>query len=62
MIVHQHGHIEDVNDDGYPDPVMHFDTQDAGIACGDVSADLTAVTYAGIFVAGSDAVRTVSCK
>lgn len=61
-IAHGSGHIEDANLDGNLDLVMHFVTRETGIACGDNSADLYSVTYSGITVIGTDAIRTVACK
>ena len=60
--VHDAIHVEDVDFDGYPDLVMHFATQETGIACGDESADLFVDTYAGTTIVGTDAVRTVGCN
>ena len=56
------GHIEDVNADGFMDMVLHFNTQETGIACGDTEATLNGETHDGILVTGSDAVNTVGCK
>ena len=56
------GHVEDVNDDGYPDMVLHFNTQETGIVCGDTEATLTGATFGGIQFTGTDAVKTVGCK
>ena len=56
------GHIDDVNDDGFPDLVVHFRTQDTGIACGDTVATLTGETLGGQDVEGQDSVTTVGCN
>ena len=40
-ITHIAGHIFDVNVDGFPDLVLHFNTTETGIACGDTLASLT---------------------
>ena len=56
------GHIQDVNGDGILDLVLHFRTQETGIACGDTSAALTGETSGGLAVEGDDSVRTVGCK
>jgi hypothetical protein len=58
---HGQGHIEDVNQDGEPDLVLHFRTQDTGIQCGDTSASLTGQTVGGEPIEGSDAIKTVGC-
>jgi hypothetical protein len=60
--VHRKGHVEDVNHDGEPDLVLHFETQATGIACGDTSASLTGETRDGDPIQGSDAIKTVGCK
>lgn len=54
--------IEDVNGDGRPDMVLHFNTTDVGIACGDASATLTGTSLSGQLIQGSDSIRTVGCK
>ena len=59
---HNKGHIEDVNQDGEPDLVLHFKTQATGIQCGDTSASLTGETENGDPFQGSDAIKTVGCK
>ena len=56
------GHVEDVNDDGYPDMVFHFKTRDTGIICGDTKATLMGDTFDGLSVTGTDTVKTVGCK
>jgi hypothetical protein len=55
-------HIQDVNGDGKLDLVLHFNTQETGIQCGDISAVLTGETIGGQAIAGSDLIRTVGCK
>jgi hypothetical protein len=59
---HGKAHIEDVNQDGRPDLILHFDTQATGIRCGDDSASLSGNTFGGQSVAGSDSIHTVGCK
>ena len=59
---HGKGYIEDVNGDGKPDLVLHFRTQETGIACGDTEAVLTGETFAGDPLQGADAIKTVGCK
>jgi hypothetical protein len=54
---HGHGHIEDVNADGYPDLVLHFDTQDAGFERGDTEATLVGAMIDGTPIAATDHVK-----
>jgi len=54
------GHIEDVNDDGFPDLVTHYRTQETGIAAGDTNAILTGETFGGDTIFGSDNISTIS--
>jgi len=56
------GHVEDADADGDLDLVLHFNTQETGIACGDLSATLTGETFDGQKFEGSDAVKTAGCK
>jgi hypothetical protein len=53
---HGKGHIEDVNDDGYDDLVLHFDTQESGLTAGDTSATLTGENTDGVLIEGTDVV------
>jgi hypothetical protein len=46
--VHGQAHFEDVDDDGDLDLLLHFRTQDTGIALGDTEACLIGQTYDGI--------------
>ncbi len=48
--VHDHGKL-----------VLHFNTQDAGIRCGDTLANLTGKTCSGQDIAGFDNTKTVGC-
>lgn len=59
---HGRGHKEDVNRDGKKDLVLHFRTQDTGIACGDTSVSLTGKTFSGQAINGSSSIRTVGCN
>jgi hypothetical protein len=56
------GHVEDVNDDGFSDMVVHFKTGDTGIACGDTEATLTGQTFGGVDITGTDSVKTTGCE
>jgi hypothetical protein len=56
---HKRAHVEDVDDDGDLDLVLHFRTQDTGIAPGDTEACLIGQTYDGVPIMGCDSVRTV---
>jgi hypothetical protein len=60
-VAHEHGsHIEDVNEDGLPDLVVHFDVQELD---GDQLADgylvITGITYGGVPILGGDTVTLV---
>lgn len=59
---HGRGHVKDVDEDGDLDLLLHFDTQDTGIACGDIDATLTGMTFGGEAVAGTDTIVTVNCQ
>jgi hypothetical protein len=54
--------LEDVNEDGHIDLILHFKTQDSGIRCGDVSAWLTGETFAGKLFHGTGWIKTAGCK
>jgi hypothetical protein len=54
--------LEDVDGDGFNDLILHFNTQDTGIQCGDTSALLTGQTFSGQAIEGSDSIVTVGCK
>ena len=56
-----HAALEDVDGDADLDLILHFKTQETGIACGDTSASLTGETTGGQAIEGSDAVNTVGC-
>lgn len=55
------GHIHDVNGDGRLDLVVHFNTEETGIQCGDFLAFLTGETIGGQAIAGFDLIRTIGC-
>ncbi len=59
---HGRSHVKDINQDGDVDLVLHFNTQDTGIQCGDTEASLTGETWAGDPITGTDAIRTVKCR
>ncbi|UCH75043.1 MAG: hypothetical protein JSU82_04130, partial [Rhodospirillales bacterium] len=61
-IAHAAGHPKDVDNDGDVDLVLHFRTQDTGIACGDTEATLTGQTVGGVPFSGSDSIKTSGCK
>jgi hypothetical protein len=54
--------LEDVDGDGDTDMILHFNTQDTGIKCGDTSATLTGETFGGQAIQGTDSIKTVGCK
>ena len=54
--------FEDVNGDGRLDLMLHFKTQETGIACGDTAAILKGSTIDGKAIKGSDSIQTVGCK
>ncbi len=56
---HKRAHVKDVDGDGDLDLLLHFRTQDTGIAPGDTEACLIGQTYDGVPVEGCDSVRTV---
>lgn len=58
---HERSHIEDIDDDGDADVILHFKTQETGIHCGDIEATLTGMTFGGEAITGSDAINTVDC-
>ncbi|MBC8191103.1 MAG: T9SS type A sorting domain-containing protein [FCB group bacterium] len=51
------GHIEDVDDDGDDDLMLHFRTQASGVSSGDVALCLTGFTLSGIPLAGCDGIN-----
>jgi cysteine-rich repeat protein len=59
---HGKGHIEDVDDDGDLDLVLHFKTLESGIACGETEVRLTGETFDGQDIEGYDSIQTVGCK
>jgi hypothetical protein len=58
---HGQGHVEDVDGNDVPDMVLHFKTQETGIACGEDEATLTGETFDGQSFTGTDSIKTVGC-
>jgi hypothetical protein len=56
---HRWAHVGDVDDDGDLDLLLHFRTQETGIAPGDIEACVRGQTYDGIPFEACDEVRTV---
>jgi hypothetical protein len=54
--------LEDVDGDTDWDLVLHFNTQETGIVCGDTEAALTGQTFDGLGVIGTEYIKTVGCK
>ena len=54
--------LEDVDGDGDTDVILHFNTQDTGVECGDPSASLTGETLSGQPIEGSDSISMVGCQ
>lgn len=57
-----HFALEDVDGDGDIDMILHFNTQDTGIACGDTTASLTGQTFSGAAIEGADSIKTAGCN
>ena len=56
---HERGHIEDVDEDGDLDMVLHFRTQETGIEWDDTEAYLTGYAMDGMAIEGLDVIVTV---
>lgn len=57
--VHNKGHLEDVDNDGDSDLVLHFKTQETGIQNTDTQACLAGTTSGSVLIQGCDSVRIV---
>jgi uncharacterized delta-60 repeat protein len=55
---HGTGHLEDVNGDLRPDLLLHYETQETGIAPGDTEACLSGQTTTGVAIQGCDRIVT----
>ncbi len=58
---HGKGQIHDVDGDGDFDLILHFNTQETGIICADIEADLTGETFEGQVIEGFDSINIVKC-
>jgi len=58
-MAHSNAHLEDVNDDGYTDMILHFRTQETGIQPEDTIACLTGELFDGRSIEGCDSIRIV---
>ena len=56
---HHRGHSEDVNGDGRPDLLLHYEVGGTGIDRGDTSACLTGSTFTGLAIEGCDTIETL---
>jgi len=58
---HGRGHVEDVDNDGDPDLVLHFRVRETGIQCADSLVILSGKTYEGEDITGADSVTPTGC-
>ena len=54
--------LEDVDHDRDTDMIIHFNTSDTGIKCGDTSATLRGITSDQQPIQGTDSVKTTGCQ
>jgi hypothetical protein len=54
--------VSDLNNDGVADLLLHFDVRRSGLTCNDRSAGITASTYDGMIVEGSDNIGSLPCR
>lgn len=54
--------LDDVDHDNDIDIIFHFNTEDAGITCGDTTATIKGKTYDGQAITGTDSIRTINCN
>ena len=52
----------DIDRDGDKDLLLKFRIRDTGIACGDTEVSVTAQTFAGELIQGSDSVFVIGCR
>jgi hypothetical protein len=57
-----HYALEDVDGDTDWDLVLHFNTQETGITCGDTEATLMGQTLDDVQITGTGSIKTVGCK
>jgi hypothetical protein len=57
-----HAARENVHRHGRRDLILHFETEETGIRCGDTSLSLRGQTLGGQAIHGSDSIQTVGCK
>ena len=53
--------VADFDSDGDSDLLLHFSTQNTGIACADTQATLVGELYDGTDITGTDSITTVGC-
>ena len=60
-IVHANGHLEDVDNDGDIDMIVHFRKKETGLSCEDEFADISGFTINGMSIKGTDSVIVKNC-